>query len=457
MKRLLLAALVALQPAWAQGPADFAWRAGVEPPRGAALARIEVPAAALMQARTATLADMRVFDSAGQPVPFALRTPPSAASQRVPTRRFDALPLYGAQAGERSLSGLQVRIDQQSVWVQTTPQARPQGRQPLPSVLVDMRSEKRALAALQVHATLGPNRPVAVDVSTSSDLAQWTPAGVKGRLYRFEGESAPANDILEFDPPLAVEGRYLRLAWAAQELISVEGVTGLVGGVSGPVTRVAATLATPRNDGPSALEWDLGFATPIRAIELVTDKPITLVPVRVLGRNAPSEPWRQLGQTVIWRLGTTAEQSNPALPLGNASVRMLRVEATFGMRLQELPLAARVIFDPVEIVFVASGNGPYTLAVGRAGTPAVALPLQMLAGATTVRPEDLPLARVADGSAAPRDASFWARFLPRGVEPRVALLWAVLGFGVLLLGGVAWALLRQMRKPDAGPGTGTNP
>jgi hypothetical protein len=447
MKRPVLAALLALQAAaWAQVPADFAWRAQVEPPRDAALARIEVPAGALMQAQSATLADLRMFDAAGKPVPFALRTPQSAATQREPTRRFDVLPLYGAQPGEVSTPGLQVRIDQQSVWVQSTPQARPAGRQRLPSVLVDMRSEKRALSALRVHATLGPNRPVDVQVSTSDDLAQWTPVRVKGRLYRFEGESAPANDTLEFDPPLRVEGRYLRLAWGSGELIGVEGVTGLVGGAAGPVARVAATLATPRNDGPSALEWDLGFATPIRAIELVTEKPITLVPVRVLGRNAVSEPWRQLGQTVIWRLGTSADQANPALLLGGASVRMLRVEATYGMRLQELPLAARVVFDPVDVVFVASGEAPYTLAVGRPATASAALPLTMLAGTTSVRPEDLPLARLTEGQSAVREGGGLARFLPRGIEPRVALLWAVLGGGVLVLGAVAWALLRQMRK-----------
>jgi hypothetical protein len=45
-------------------------------------------------------------------------------------------------------------------------------------------------------------------------------------------------------------------------------------------------------------------------------------------------------------------------------------------------------------------------------------------------------------------ASGWNRWLPRGVDQKTAGLWLVLALGVLVLGGVAWSLLRQVNaKP----------
>jgi hypothetical protein len=105
------------------------------------------------------------------------------------------------------------------------------------------------------------------------------------------------------------------------------------------------------------------------------------------------------------------------------------------------------LFDPVEIVFVAGGSGTYRLAAGRSAAPAVALPLRMLASTTPTRIDELPSARIARvESAAPAARPAWARWLPRGIEPRSAVLWAVLLLGVLLLGGVAWSLLRQVTR-----------
>ena len=41
--------------------------------------------------------------------------------------------------------------------------------------------------------------------------------------------------------------------------------------------------------------------------------------------------------------------------------------------------------------------------------------------------------------------------LPHGLDTRSASLWAVLGVGVLVLGGVAWSLLRQLQRDGAPP------
>jgi hypothetical protein len=435
-------------------PSDFAWHATVDAAPHQGLVRLPLPAEALLRLQSATAADLRVFDARSQPVPFALATSPQpAAGPRPPTRPFAALPLWSAQPGERTPAGsVQVRVEdggqRQSVWVQLAPgaDAAATGAQRLPSALFDTRSLQDRIGALVLRGQLPPNVPVQVTLSTSSDLASWTPVPLQGRVYRFEGADAPANDTLELDAPLALAGRFLRLDWAGQQGVRIDAVTGLLATPQPPGPRPTATLAAPQADGPAALVWATDFATPLAALELTTGQANTLVPLRILGRNQPSEPWRVLGHTVLYRLGPPGQESrSQPLALPHPSVRWLRVEATHGTRLQGLPLAARVQFDPLETVFVAGQSGPWQLVAGRPATPAAALPLSMLAGTTRSRPEDLPAARItAVRSHPPAPLPAWARWLPAGTDPRSAGLWLVLALGLLVLGAVAWSLLRQL-------------
>jgi hypothetical protein len=449
----------------APAPAEFVWRATLEVPPQASLVRVPVPAGALARLQTRDASDLRVFDAQSQPVPFAFSTVPLAAEPpRQPTRAYAALPLYSAKADARAPKGsVQVRINeggqQRSLWVQMTPSGpaavAPAAAQRLPSALFDTRGEKETITALRIQGQLPANAPVRVTLSTSSDLASWTPVAARGRLYRFEGDGAPANDTLELLQPLKLEKQYLRLEWDGQQGVTVDTVSGLIAPAVPKREPVVAALPTPRADGNNALEWELGFATPLLKLEVTLQRPNTLVPLRILGRNQVSEPWRTLGHTVAWRLGEPGSETNsePA-DLQRASVRWLRLEATHGMKLEAVPLTARAVFDPLQVVFVAGANGPFMLAAGRAETPRAALPLGMIAAASTRKIDELPAAKVGAVQDQPPAPGALAAWLPRGVDTKTAVLWAVLGFGVLMLGAVAWSLLRQLKAPPAAPRAG---
>jgi hypothetical protein len=135
------------------------------------------------------------------------------------------------------------------------------------------------------------------------------------------------------------------------------------------------------------------------------------------------------------------------LALARTPVRWLRVEATHGQRLENVPLAAAAVFDPVELVFVAGGNGPYELAAGRAETAAVALPLGMVSSVANVRIDELPVSRIASFVLRPETPpSALQGMLPAGVDSKSALLWGVLLAALALLGGVAWSLMKTLNK-----------
>jgi len=435
-------------------PRDFAWHAPIELPAGAGIARVAVPAAALTRLQSSDARDLRVFNGAGEPVAFAFMAPPGATPPpRTKTRSYPALPLYSAAAGAaRPKGSVQVRIADasggQSVWVQMD--GAPVAAAPkLNAVLFDTQAERQPVTAIELQATLPANTPVWISASTSTDLAQWTPLPVRGRVYRFEGEGAPTNLTLEFDQPVPLDKRYLRLDWDGQQGVSIQGITGLVATAAKPVERPRADLPAPQAASGNAVEIETGFLTPIDALSLATPQDNTLLPVRVFGRNDASQPWRLLGQTVVYRLSTGPQaSSNGPLDLHGASARHLRVESTAGANLAAARLAASAEFEPAQVVFVATGAAPFELAAGRAdAAPAALAPATIASTLGNGRKlQDLPLAAVGAGTVQAMDTGPLAGFWP-GAPGKTTLLWAVLALGVLLLGGVAWSLARQLKNP----------
>ncbi len=436
----------------AEAPSDFTWRAPLELPAATSMARVSLPAQALVQLQSSDARDIRVFNGTGEAVAFAIMAPPKTPPAPVATTRsYPALPLYSTARGTRQPTGsTQVRIQedgQRSVWVHMSGSPVP-GAPRLNSALFATKEEEQTLSGLVVQGTVPPNTPVAISVSTSPDLSQWNTRAVRGRLYRFEGEGAPVNMTLEFERPVKLEGQFLRLDWGNQEGVSLTAVSGVIAAAAPARARVRAELAAPQATGAGAVELTTGFLTPLAGLALTTPRANSLLPVRILGRNEASQPWRLLAQTVVYRLADAGgEAVNPSVALHGASARWLRVEASNGADLATAQLQATAEFEPLQLVFVATGDGPFQLAAGHARSKPAALPLATITSAlgSSRKPEDLPAASIGTSIVSTPDAGPLARFLPRAVPGKTAVLWGVLLAGVLLLAGVAWSLLRQLR------------
>ena len=91
---------------------------------------------------------------------------------------------------------------------------------------------------------------------------------------------------------------------------------------------------------------------------------------------------------------------------------------------------------------------PYTLAVGRAKTPAMTLDTSLLRAVVPEKLAELPLAHVSkhqvltDEIFSTTSNGWW----PAGLVPRTVLLWFVLGAGVLALAAVAVSLLSALQN-----------
>lgn len=464
---LLLTSTLVAASGWAldaPAPADFAWRATLTPPAGASVARVSLPPEALLQLQSSDARDVRVFNAEGEAVAFAFTAPAGATPDPVwvNTRAYPAHPLFAAARGQRPAKGaLEVQLDQNgsqsSVWVRLTDKAdatgtAPASVMPLQSALFDTRTEKQPLTALSLQAELPANALIHFTVATSPDLAHWTRVAVSGPLFRFDGAGAPASQTLELLQPLRLEDRYLRLGWEGQGDVRLSSVTGRVAPAMQPPARVRAALPAGVADGSTGMNWPIGFATPIAALHLTVSRNNTLIPVRILGRNDAAQAWRLLAQSVVYRVGEPGqEKSNPPVALGGASLRWLRVEATNGMALPGPDLQATAEFTPVELVFLATGQAPFELAVGRSSTPAAAVQPSLISSVVTGKLADLPVASLSNmrlAKSTPVDAAL-QRWLPAGLEQRSVMLWAVLLLGVGVLAAVAYGLYRQLSAKSA--------
>lgn len=440
-------------------PHEFAWRGTLALPQGASLVRVHVPVQALLQLQSSSAHDLRVFNAAGTVVPFAVlgRSELSQAAPSAQTKPYAAFPLFAASPDRPLRGAVQVQVDgadgQGSAWVRwdhaaARTSADAAAQQPLQAALLDMRSEEHTLDALNLTLELPRNALVPLALSSSSDLKAWTPVATKGPVFQFDGPDAPTNFTLAFHQPLKVKERYLRVSWAGQGGVKLVSATGRVAMVQTEPAPLRTALPTGTLDG-NGLNWSLSFATPIVALHLQAPQDNTLLPVRILGRSDAAQPWRALASSVVYRLDTVGHGThNPPTPLHGASVRALRVEPVQGQPLPTGGLQATVEFAPLQVAFLASGSGPFVLAAGRAQTPAATVDAGLLGSVSPAKLAELPAATVAAVQFRPKGAleSGPPMGLVPGVPLRTVLLWLVLGIGVLALGGVAYALMRQLQS-----------
>lgn len=448
---------------------EFAWRASLTVPAGANAAQVRLPADAMLQFKSASRSDLRVFNGNGEAVPTTLVAPPASTAAADRTGSFTALALLAAGAEPPAGNGLKLQMklggEAGAVWVQVdggeagkgTTDA---GRSRLPAVLLDTRKATQTVVALDLDAVLPANTLVPIALAHSADLHNWTPVAVKGPLFWFDGAGAPRNTTLALEQPLKLENQYLRLSWGASTQVQISSAVGLTAPRQLPAVPLRAPLTAAKVQDGRNWTWQLAFATPMSGLYLQTARANTVLAVRLLGRNDAAEPWRLLGQGVVYR-GGPDQPTNGSFPLHNATPRWLRVEASHGMTLADAELTAQAEFQPVQLVFLASGPPPFELAVGRAQTASAIVDASLLRAVVPGPLEAVPTATI--GNIRVQDITPWSErllaLLPGGIAQRSMVLWLVLAAAVLLLCGVAFTLLRQMAPKAEGlqPSAGNSP
>ncbi len=457
MNGLLLAAAVA-STAVSDLPQDYTHLIPLSVNGRPSVVQLQLPRDVYLNARSASLNDLRVFDAHGTPQPFALREPdaaPSTTHRALPVRIF---PLMSERA-DAPLAGLEVSTATDgrvlSVRLPAQQGAAPAGRaqERLAGLVLDLRQEgmKEPPTVDGLHFTLPPGRNTYIGqvwLEASDDLKHWDAIGV-AELSWLANASAEtlANDKLEFP---ARPMRYARLSWRSGEPLPFASISAQ-SPVQGPMAAPIESLVLQPQPGrdPRDLQYRKPIGVTARRVGLQVDSGNMVLPA-MLGNYVEVHRTGQVRfepavRTTFYRLekdGKSRLSDDITVPSWIGESWVLRFD-------QPPPVkpALRISWVPATLVFVAGGTPPYKLAVGRDKAALAARDINEVAPGFT-QAELRTLDRASAGPAqeqleALASAARQASADNSAAQNRLMILWGVLVLGVTIVAGMVWRLLRQ--------------
>ncbi|MCC6196743.1 MAG: DUF3999 domain-containing protein [Burkholderiales bacterium] len=448
MKLAVLAVALVAVTAHAEEPSDYAFGVPVAAAAGATYLRVALPPAVYEGVVSRDLADLRVFNAAGEVVPFALVPQASPARERPPPIALPMFPLY-ADRDRPGVEGINLTVVRNAAGTIVSFDASDAGNAPgrtLVGYVLDASAQDEPLVSLTFAL---PDRSNAssmrMRIDAGDDLAAWRTVDRDATLVNLvhDGQRL-TRDRVDFAPTKA---KYLRLSWTpGRPVIEFTAVTGERGErMVEPPREWRAVAGTPVKDRPGDYEYDLGGAFPVDRIAVDLTVPNSIVPVSVFARRAPAEAWLTMGTTVFYRLaqpdGGDVASAPFAVTGDGRRYWLIRVDSRAGVAGGTMP--ARFGWRPQEIVFAARGAGPFTLAFGRFDATRGALPIETLVP-DYARAGMASLANVALAQAGSRVVLGGPERAQKAADVMRWALWAALVAGVLVLGWMAWRLVRDM-------------
>ena len=385
------------------------------------------------------LADLAVFNSAGQPVPHALERP--EAEETLPTQR--PLPFYAiAKEGGQIAGALKLRVDAGGAVVQMEAPATAPDADASSAWIIDAGDESAQISALRLAWDGAPEGFLRhARLETGAELGSWQTLA-EGTLADLEREGARlVQDTLTLSTPPA---RYLRLRLDAGDGITLRTVLALT--ETGPRQQESWTSLAPAPD-PESGGWvlDTGGPLPVEHLRVRLPTDNDMAEFEIFSRAATGVPWEARGRVLAYRLtagDALVEDGDAAIDLTRDRYWRLQLAGTQRTAPAGTP-RVEVGWTPDQVVFLARGGGPYTLAAGSGARRVEPQPLGSLwqslpGGSTAVQAAGIGEMRELGGATAlepARQPVPWQRYL----------MWALLTGAVVLLGLMARSLLRTAR------------
>jgi hypothetical protein len=425
---LACAACLAAQSATAK-PEDFAGRMGLSAREGHLMC-LELPENVYRRLARADIGDIRVFDSNGTPVPFELRAAPPASETPQPLD----VPFFPWTAGESNPpTGVNIEIAPGGALIsvrsgEDAPPAK------TPSYLVDLSGLPYTPESLLLDIKETP-RPwnSAATLRYSEDLSAWQSFGGSQPLaFLGQRDSAANRSALRLPGNKAP---YV-LFTTGENTPPILGVKAGFGTRARPELRETVFPGTKSGDGFS-VSYTVGGFYPGAALDFLLPQTDS-IDVEILCRNSGEESWSFWNSGTIFRVGEGSELRKNKAWAGNTSYRHWKINSRGGIPFDSVP-EMFLAWEPLRLVFLARGKGPWILAYGNPGfAPAGNLPPQFQ------EQETLP-ASVIEGSEILQPP---APEIPAPTPPawKHWILWGALVFAVAALSAMAYHITKLMRK-----------
>ena len=394
----MLAALLALPALAGPEAGEFArCRPIIVSGPPAALYRIDLPADVYRVSARADLADLQVFNAAGEAVPWVIAP---ARGQPLPARDYPLL-TFALPALAKPGRDADIVLDSQG----------------LPSA-------NREYLALELEPNAYRGR---VALSASADGEHWQTLSER-ELLKLPADPGPLRLDLQGDA-----SRYLRLEWRDRPFTLRRARLHVGAGASEPPLQTG-DWATARQDGPGDYRFDLGMRAPLARLELALPNANTSVRAAWFRRQRENQPWQPAFDSELTQLGAPAPLRLANPDGGDDRYWRLRVDTQQGGLGAGLP-RLRAAWPLRQLTFAARGQPPFTLAYGPPRFAVSNQAASLLASAELARGAALGPARAGEAPpakaapAAPARASLW--------------LWGSLLLATGLLGWISYRLIRE--------------
>ena len=421
------------------GPADFARAATIRTVPGGQIFKVRLPDDVYLTVTRPDLADLRVFNAAGEAMPHALRTIPSTA-QDAEWQKVPVFPMTGKQAGPAARTAVKVGRDGTVLEVTGDSSAR----RAIAAYLVDATSVDRPLARLILTWGTCADAPFLARVSVlgSNDLTRWDTLVPSVAIAQLKHESATlTRNEIEL-PALNGRWRYLQITWPGE----LAGVTLTGVQLQTPTvmdTEIQWRTLTADDAGANGLvQFDTRGAFPVEYLQVEFADTADVARLDVRSRAGTSRDWVLRHSGFFYALADArgTVRNSPA-HISRTTDRYWSIENSTGRSRQPgREPRIQIGWHPHELVFVAQGSPPYTLAYGNTRAPAADAPVDTLL-ATLKR--DARDGHVMTGTLEEARTVAGADALKRA--PRRIVLWVILLAVVAVLAVLAMRIFRESK------------
>ena len=413
-------------------PADFAYGLLVETPGEDAGYRVPLPVAVYQTAVRADLGDLRVFNSQGEVVPYALERPDAGTS----VRQAVPLPLFHLKdTSAAALDAVRITVESGKSAVNVQTPGSPSVA--AASYLLDARAMNTPVAALILQwPDDAADFAGRMQVEAGDTLGQWRRIASAAPVANLHAQGEHLVERrLEIGP---TQAKFWRLSW-----VGAEAPFGLTGVLAEPAREtLEAARASVMVPGKAVsgqgreLEFDLGASPPVDRVNLELPELNTTVAVDLLSRADPKAQWRPVVHAGLYRLKSAGtELRNGPIHIAPDTDRywLARIDARGGSIGNGVPrLSAGWVAQ--NVVFLARGSGPYLIAYGSATVGPADMSLDSLPKAAEIGNATAAAPTLLGGRERLRP--------PTSVPWRNGLLWVIL----VVAAGILAAMVVRLSK-----------
>ena len=397
--------------------------------------------------------DMRVFNGHGQVVPHDLRRAEKRTKRTLPPVKLPIFPLYKSTHTESiNNAGHNVRIttNDKGAIIDLNYGKLSAAEKVLAAYIIDASELKNVPEQMAIHWNeVHQNFVTTMRVEGSDDLNRWYTLVPQDSLSQLQhGE----HNLLKrtIDLPRSIP-TYLRLSWLGQEPLTIDSIEFRFPETSQAQPRQWSGFTPVKfDDKQQSYYFHTKTVLPVDRINFQLPERNTLVKVLLESSYSEKGPWfsRYHGLLYDLQFGENSLKT-PDIHQAVLSHRHWRLTILNGEGKFVGEPVLKLGWIPEELLFVATGESPFTLAYGSARVGPVDAPLAQLLSKNTIKKQGQLVKPARLGSMIdlgddsrlqpPTPPTDWKRYL----------LWAVLVLGVIALAVMALRLYKQMEQQES--------